>query len=239
MKKNIFIILFCILSFSVFSATTNDDKTENWIISPQKFSGKKEYQEMIPSMILQAFPENITRKISLEEQVIYHEKIQSDKMKELISGLSKYENEIAQLFFKNIAKSEKNKQRNQIEEKIKNQKEQIQKLQAEMLEPTEYQEENRFIEISKSFVSDDFLNKLDSNNQKINAVLSGSVSEINGFLYIKAKITILPLKKIPETEDSEGLFTMETVVVGDYSEIQQLTKEIAQNFLSFVLNKEK
>lgn len=231
--------MFCILSFSVFSATTNDDKTENWIISPQKFSGKKEYQEMIPSMILQAFPENITRKISLEEQVIYHEKIQSDKMKELISGLSKYENEINQLFFKNISKSEKNKQRNQIEEKIKNQKDQIQKLQAEMLEPTEYQEENRFIEISKSFVSDDFLNKLDSNNQKINAVLSGSVSEINGFLYIKAKITILPLKKILETEDLEGLFTMETVVVGDYSEIQQLTKEIAQNFLSFVLNKEK
>ena len=32
---------------------------------------------------------------------------------------------------------------------------------------------------------------------------------------------------------------METAVVGNYSEIQQMTNEIAQNFLSFVLNKEK
>lgn len=239
LKKNIFVILFCILSFSVFSATPSDEKTEKWIIAPQKFSGKVEYQEMIPTMILQSFPENMTRDISPEEQLFYYEKAQNDKMKELISGLSKYENDKNQLFFKNISKSEKNKQREKIEENIKNQEAEIQKLQAEMLEPVEYHEETRFVEISENFVSDDFLTKLDSNNQKINAVLSGSVSEINGFLYIKAKITILPLEKNPETEDLQGLFSMETAVVGNYSEIQQMTNEIAQNFLSFVLNKEK
>ena len=207
LKKNIFVILFCILSFAVFSATPSDEKTEKWIIAPQKFSGKVEYQEMVPTMILQSFPENMTRDISPEEQLFYHEKTQNDKMKELISGLSKYENDKNQLFFKNISKSEKNKQREKIEENIKNQEAEIQKLQAEMLEPVEYHEETRFVEISENFVSDDFLTKIDSNNQKINAVLSGSVSEINGFLYIKAKITILPLEKNPETEDLQVLFS--------------------------------
>ena len=88
LKKNIFVILFCILSFSVFSATSSDEKTEKWIIAPQKFSGKVEYQEMVPTMILQSFPENMTRDISPEEQLFYYEKDQNDKMKELISGLS-------------------------------------------------------------------------------------------------------------------------------------------------------
>ena len=238
-KKVFLLAILCLPFFSNFSASASSSDAEKWIITPQKFSGKAEYQELVPKLILESLPENISRDITLEEQEAQWEENYRAKSKELISKLSKLQTEKDQLFFKSSDKNSKKKELAQIEAKINDAYKEIEKHEQEYLSLFQFEEQSKIIEISDKFVDSDFLSTEESNTKKIDAVLSGNVIEQNGFLFIKSKITILPLEYFEETESFEGIFSMEASAVGNYSEIQDMTMEIAQNFLSFLMNKDK
>ena len=197
-KKVFLLAILCLPFFSNFSASASSSDAEKWIITPQKFSGKAEYQELVPKLILESLPENISRDITLEEQEAQWEENYRAKSKELISKLSKLQTEKDQLFFKSSDKNSKKKELAQIEAKINDAYKEIEKHEQEYLSLFQFEEQSKIIEISDKFVDSDFLSTEESNTKKIDAVLSGNVSEI-----------------------------------------QDMTMEIAQNFLSFLMNKDK
>ena len=216
----------------------SEDKknTETWQISPMVFSGKAEYQEIIPKMILQAFPENITRTLTYEEQKIAYEDFIETEKEKLENKIQSLKTEKDQLFFKNTDAKSKAKKRDEIESQIKELSEQLQKIEIE--NSFEYKEKDAKIVFSESFVKNE--NLLQINKKKdVKAILSGDVTEKNGFLLIKAKISVLPLNINQEDFSFQGLFSMEATTVGAYSDIQKMASELSQQFLSFIMNKEK
>ena len=45
---------------------------EPWLVSPMAFSGDEAYSELFPLLILDSFPENITRITTLEENTLLY-----------------------------------------------------------------------------------------------------------------------------------------------------------------------
>ena len=50
-KKVFLLAILCLPFFSNFSASASSSDAEKWVISPQKFSGKSEYQEPTISIV--------------------------------------------------------------------------------------------------------------------------------------------------------------------------------------------
>lgn len=226
-KYLFFFILTCFFVSFVYGDTT--EKQVTWKLASQKFSGNEIYQEILPHLILKSFPENITRELSLEEQKITYEQAVKKEKQTLINKLKSLQDEKDQLFFKNIDEISKNKRRLEIEvEQEKIQKE-IESFDEKKLREFEYRKTDATISFVDKLLDED---SLEDEKKTVDAILSGSVVEQKGFLFVKAKITILPT-------DLGKNFSMETTGVGSYSEIQAIASEIAQNFLSFIMNKEK
>lgn len=232
-----FFVLWIFISIFSFCVFPEDKKnTETWQISPMIFSGKTEYQELIPKLILQAFPENITRVLTYEEQKIAYEDFIETEKEKLENKIQSLKTEKDQLFFKNTDANSKAKKRAEIESQIKELSEQLQKIEIE--NSFEYKEKDAKIVFSESFVKNE--NLLQINNKKdVKAILSGDVTEKNGFLLIKAKISLLPLNINQDDLSFQGLFSMDATTVGTYSDIQKMASELSQQFLSFIMNKEK
>jgi hypothetical protein len=132
------------------------------------------------------------------------------------------------LFFQNISSTEKNKKRIEYENQIKEIENEIQKINENLNIKNDFGEVEKIIKIENTFVSNDFLENF-INQDKINGVLSGTVTEQNGFIFVKAKITVL----------AEETFSYETSSVGTYGDIKEIAGNIAGDFLSFLMNKEK
>ena len=127
-----FFVLWIFISIFSFCVFPEDKKnTETWQISPMVFSGKTEYQELIPKLILQAFPENITRVLTYEEQKIAYEDFIKAEKEKLENKIQSLKTEKDQLFFKNTAANSKAKKRAEIESQIKELSEQLQKIEIE------------------------------------------------------------------------------------------------------------
>ena len=220
-------ILFFMLSIHGEEASQNST-LEPWLVSPMAFSGDEAYSELFPLLILDSFPENITRITTLEENtLLYINQLKKEK-NTLFQKINDIKSNIDKLFFQNISSTEKNKKRIEYENQIKEIESEIQKIDEKLNLENGFVEEEKLIKIEKTFVPDDFLENF-TNQVKINGVLSGSVTEQNGFLFVKAKITVL----------AENPFFYETASVGTYEEIQEIAANLAGDFLSFLMNKEK
>ena len=232
MKNNkLFVLAILLFQFVFLSYGFSEEKTsvtEKWTLAPQEFSGKETYKKILPNIILESFPEDIFRDITeAEQEYDFINKLEQEK-KSLISKLLSTQKEKDQLFFENSDSATKNKKKLELEEKIQEIKTNIEKIDLQIQTEFRYQKKEKKIDISKSFVDLDFLDN-PKKNRNINGVLTGSVTEQNGFIYVKAKITVIAKEN----------FSYETSAVGSYSEIQKLSSEISQNFLSFIMNKDK
>ena len=63
-KKNFLVFSFLWLILLCFC----EENTGDWTLVPQYFSGNEVYKEIIPTLILKSFPENISRVLTYEEE---------------------------------------------------------------------------------------------------------------------------------------------------------------------------
>ena len=58
---------------SIYGEEASQNSTlEPWLVSPMAFSGDEAYSELFPLLILDSFPENITRITTLEENTLLY-----------------------------------------------------------------------------------------------------------------------------------------------------------------------
>lgn len=233
MKNNKNILILVLLLFFLTSVFGNSAKTSNeenlfWHLAPMGFSGDESYKELVPLLILKSLPDDIRRVLTHEEEILLNINSQKKEKKELISKYQNLVKEKNQLFFSNLDEIAKEKKEIEIQKQIDEIELKILETEYKLQETIEYQGKTAKIVVQENFVDDNFLENF-SNQEKINCVLTGNVAEQNGFLYIKAKITIL----------AENPFSFETSAVGSYSDIQKIAASISQNLLSDIMNKEK
>lgn len=214
---------------SIYGEEIDQESTlEPWTISPMAFSGDEAYSKLFPSLILDSIPKNITRITTFEENSLLYEKQLKNEKNSLYQKINDIKDNMDKLFFQNISSTEKNKKRIEYENQIKEIENEIQKINENLNIKNDFGELEKIIKIENTFVSNDFLENF-INQDKINGVLSGTVTEQNGFIFVKAKITVL----------AEETFSYETSSVGTYGDIKEIAGNIAGDFLSFLMNKEK
>lgn len=203
-----------------------EENTGDWTLVPQYFSGNEVYKEIIPTLILKSFPENISRVLTYEEEEFLNLKNLEKEKKAKEIKINELQRKKDLIFFQTKTEAEKHKASMEIENQLSVLKSEIQEIQRKISEPTIYKQENFNIKIDESFVDEKFLENFQA-QEKVNAVLSGSVTEQNGFLFVKARITVL----------AKNPFFQEVSYVGNYSEVQEIASNIVEQLFAFVINK--
>ena len=134
-----------------------EENTGDWTLVPQYFSGNEVYKEIIPTLILKSFPENISRVLTYEEEEFLNLKNLEKEKKAKEIKINELQRKKDLIFFQTKTEAEKHKASMEIENQLSVLKSEIQEIQRKISEPTIYKQENFNIKIDESFVDEKFL----------------------------------------------------------------------------------
>ena len=104
-KKNFLVFSFLWLILLCFC----EENTGDWTLVPQYFSGNEVYKEIIPTLILKSFPENISRVLTYEEEEFLNLKNLEKEKKAKEIKINELQRKKDLIFFQTKTEAEKHK----------------------------------------------------------------------------------------------------------------------------------
>ena len=86
-----------------------EENTGDWTLVPQYFSGNEVYKEIIPTLILKSFPENISRVLTYEEEEFLNLKNLEKEKKAKEIKINELQRKKDLIFFQTKTEAEKHK----------------------------------------------------------------------------------------------------------------------------------
>ncbi len=239
--KPLFFILFIFISLFVFSEENKKDSSDDdWIIAVSEFNGEnldaehEIYKKIVPQMFLIYLDAGAKRLVPFEEKKMRAVLDSRDERLKLIKERAKLIKERDEIFLSVASEKEKLKKKKDINKKIKELDDKIYYAGIDIKI-----EENKFFTYSapknvKLWKKGDGLYKYSGDKNlaqalkqdKISAVLLGTVKDLSGYMLIRVKLDT----------GLEGVPVYDFYEAGPYEEIESLVYSLSQQIYAAVQN---
>lgn len=219
------LVLLSVFLFVCFPLSGADkEKNSRWVLSACAFEGDENFSSVLPSLILAAIPENLTRKVTEAEQVFLRSASHASELSSLQKTMQKDIADRDGVLFKNISDYEKQKQIADYEKKIRETQEKIRAI----LESSDESEGQSSEELIKTVTVNDpdvlYAGEIADAGKNCDGLISGTVFRRDKYMFVSATLYTFP-----------GFVECGTVeTAGFASEFNELAEEIASQFVSLL-----
>ncbi len=209
-------------------AGADSEKNDRWVLSASAFEGDENFSSVLPSLILAAIPENLTRKVTETEQKLLRSASHVSELNSLQKTMQKDIADRDGVLFKNISDYEKQKQIADYEKKIRESQEKIRGI----LEASDEAEGQSSEELTKTVTVKNpdvlYAGEIADAGKNCDGLISGTVFRRDRYMFVSATLYTFP-----------GFINCGTVeTAGFASEFNELAEEIASQFVSLISNGE-
>ncbi len=217
----------CLLLCFVLSLGAEESQ-KNWVLSAAPFSGGSDLSELLPSLILSSFPDNLERTIDDAEQRDRQiEKIRNERSS-LLANLTALNDKRDAVVLQNIRQWEKNEKIKELEAQIAQSRQKIdENLAFTELETFETVENLREPIVLYQNAATTLL-KEEPDGKTVQAWLQGSILERGNYLYASVTVHRFPGNVLIGSCDS----------IYPKTEANLLADDIAQKLLNVLVNKD-